>query len=347
MSIPFYFVQGVDRGILQGQTRFTPLTITYQTEMWVRLLLGCGLVLLGFSVNGAVAALTLSIIATWAYARYAVRKQASSNAMHPIYTSSEPSLPIADSSKNAVGQQLPTQTTNPTLFSADDRKQIATFAMPVLIGLLGQILINNGDVLIVKHFFDAHTAGGYAALALIGRIVFFATWSIVTALFPIVAQRHQRGEPHRHLLAAALGLVGGASGLIVLATVAFPATIVQILFDSAYLGIAPLLWLYAIATALYALANVIISYRLSINNGFGSILALVAGIAQTIGLWVAHTTLQEIVLVQVLTMGSLLLVLLIWDASLIFQQRKAIVITQPPTIDHQPSVAEPAITSQQ
>ena len=77
----------------------------------------------------------------------------------------------------------------------------------MLVAQLGQILINNSDVLIVRHFFPAEAAGYYAALALTGRIVFFATWSVVTAMFPIVAQRHRRGEAHRSLLFVSLGVV--------------------------------------------------------------------------------------------------------------------------------------------
>ena len=38
VGLPFYLMQGVDRGVLQGQTRFKLLSGSYQIEMWVRLL---------------------------------------------------------------------------------------------------------------------------------------------------------------------------------------------------------------------------------------------------------------------------------------------------------------------
>ena len=106
-------------------------------------------------------------------------------------------------------------------------------------------------------------------LALIGRIVFFATWSVVTVLFPIVAQKHKKGEPHRHLLYLSLGLVMAVSGAIFAATLVIPELIVSVLFGQAYMSVAPLLWRYALATAVYALANVVITYRLSIGNEIG------------------------------------------------------------------------------
>ena len=92
----------------------------------------------------------------------------------------------------------------------------------------------------------------------------------------------------------------------------------NILFGEAYLVIAPLLWLYAIATAFYALANVVVNYRLSLGSGAGASFALVAGVAQVLGLWFFHANLRQVVIVQIVIMAVLLVSLLIWDQT---QQR--------------------------
>ncbi|MBP7960990.1 MAG: oligosaccharide flippase family protein [Caldilineaceae bacterium] len=286
VGLPLYFAQGVDRGILQGQIRFTPLSFSYQAEMWVRLVVGISLVALGFGVNGAVAGLTLSFVGTWLVALQA--RQGLPKAMR---------------------------------LTAVQKRSILLFAWPVGMALIGQILINNSDILIVKRFFDPADAGQYAALALIGRIVFFATWSVVTALFPIVAQRHQRGEAHRHLLYLSLGLVLGVSVAIILAARFVPTLIVGLLFGDAYLEIAPLLWLYAVATAFYALSNVVITYRLSIGSSGGSYVAVVGGVAQVLGVWLFHGSLAQVVMVQLYVMGTMTLVLLLWDGWLAWRQR--------------------------
>jgi O-antigen/teichoic acid export membrane protein len=279
-GLPLYFVQGVDRGALQGQTRFGILSLSYQAEMWTRLLASLVFVALGWSVNGAVGGLTLSFVAAWlvGFVVYDWRTRT-------------PDIAI----------------------SRTEQLDVLRYGAPVSAALVGQILINNSDILIVKHFFVAEQAGLYAALALIGRIVFFATWSVVTTLFPIVAQKHQRGEPHRHLLGVGVGLVGLLSAGIIAATLALPELIVQSLFGAAYLPIAPLLWLYAVATALYALANVIITYHLSLGHSGGSVLAITAGVAQVVGLWFFHATLTQVVLFQIGLMTALLAALLLWD----------------------------------
>lgn len=282
VGLPFYFVQGIDRGLLQGQMRFGLLATSYQAEMWVRLLVGLGLVWLGWAAYGAVLALTLSIIATWAVAAYGLRQ---GRGITPA---------------NAT-------------FSASERQALLAFALPVLLIEISLILINNSDVLLVKRFFDSATAGQYAALALIGRIVFFGTWSVVITMFPLVAQKAQRGEPHRHLLWQSLGMVAGVSLVIVTATAVAPGLIIQLLFGAAYLPVAPLLWLYALATALFALANVLINYHLALGNRGGAVLALTAGLGQVVLLLLFHATLYQVVIIQVGLMGTLLLLLLLWN----------------------------------
>ncbi len=286
VGLPFYFVQGVDRGVLQGQTRFGRLAVSYQAEMWVRLVTAVAFVAIGWSVSGAVGGITLSFLATWLVARSAGK-----------------GLPIAQALDRL------------------DQKAVMLFAGPVIVAHISQILINNSDILVVKRFFEAEEAGLYAALALIGRIVFFATWSVVTVLFPIVAQKHKKGEPHRHLLYISMGLVAAVSGGILIATVLFPEFIVNILFGAAYLSVAPLLWRYALATSIYALANVVITYRLSIGDGAGSVIAVIGGAAQVVLLWLFHTTLLQVVMVQIGLMGAMLLVLLVWDLWLAWKAR--------------------------
>ena len=295
-GLPVYFVQGIDRGLLQGQTRFGMLAVTYQVEMWVRLLIGLLLVALGWSAQGAVWGLTLSLVATWWVSNWALRnlRGTATAATAPV---AQPELALS-----------PTQ-----------RQAFLTFALPVLMAETSLILINNSDVLIVKRFFDSVSAGQYAALALIGRIVFFATWSVVITMFPLVAQRQQRGEPHRQLLWTGLGMVLGVSVLIVATTALIPGPIVQILFGAEYLGIAGLLWRYAVATALFALANVLINYRLALGNRAGTIFALAAGILQVVTLLFFHTTLAQVVMIQIILMAGLLLLLFTWE---LVEQRK-------------------------
>lgn len=305
LGIPVYFVQGIDRGVLQGQISFVRLAVTYQVEMWARLAFGLLLVAMGFSVIGATAGITLSFVATWLVSRRVT------DSLGPDGT-----------------------------LSKSEQRNVMVFAWPVIVANVSQILINNSDIILVKRFFEPELAGEYAALALIGRIVFFATWSVVVTLFPIVAQRHETGEPHRMLLWTGLGLVLGVSAVIVGATIVMPTWIVTVLFGEAYLAIAPLLWLYAIATMLYALANVVINYRLSAENRLGTYIAVVAGVAQVGGVALFHASQRQVVIVQIIIMGTLLAILLIWDGILAQRERRAASATLPAMVKK--AVAKPS-----
>ncbi len=279
LFMPFFLMQGIERGLLQGRTRFGLLAATYQVEMWSRLLLSLAFVALGFGVNGAVAGITLSFVAAWFTAR---RIAADLPAAQPI----TPSL----------------------------RREVMVFAGPALVAQLGQILINNSDILVVRRFFRPEEAGLYAALALTGRVVFFATWSIATAMFPVVAQRYSRGQRHRHLLLLSLAIVLAGSLAIVTLTYLYPETLIRVLFGPAYLPIAPLLWIYALTTAAYALANVIVNYRLSIGSADGAYLSIGVGTLQVLLLWIFHDSLYQVVFIQLGLMICFFAGLLMWDS---------------------------------
>lgn len=311
IGLPVYLVQGTDRGILQGQLKFGRLSASYQAEMWVRLLASILLVWLGLGVNGAVWAVTLSFVATWLIAR-----------------------------------KIGPWAKEPGTLSESERNMVVRYAGPVVLVYLGQILINNSDILLVKRFFDSATAGHYSALALIGRIVFFATWSVVAVIFPMVAQREQRGESHRHLLWAGLGLVGLVSAGIIAASWAFPQLIIRSLFGDAYLDIAPMLWLYGLATGLYAMANVVVNYRLSAGNKAGTWFTLAAGAAQVVFIILFHETLLQVVMVQVVLMGALFATLMVWDQWLVRSGRRGIAVdgstTAPAAVPSGARLGEPA-----
>ncbi|MGI8484752.1 MAG: oligosaccharide flippase family protein, partial [Thermomicrobiales bacterium] len=276
-AIPLFFVQGVDRGILQGQTHFRRLSLSYQAEMWTRLLCGVLLVGLGFGVSGAVGAIAASFVATWIVA------------------------------KTGVGGLPPKG-----VLSASARREVLLFALPVLTTLFGEILINHSDILIAKRFFSAEDAGHYSALSLIGRVVFFASWPIAAIVFPLVTQRAHQNKSHRWLLFLSLGVVVTIGGSITLVTAIAPELVIRTLFGPAYISVAPLLWIYAAATTLYTIANAIVSYQLALGKGFGSILALLAGVFQVLLLWTFHNSLRQMVIVQFEIMVVLLAASVVW-----------------------------------
>jgi O-antigen/teichoic acid export membrane protein len=170
-----------------------------------------------------------------------------------------------------------------------------------IIFFIGQVIINNIDILMVKHFFPAREAGLYAAVALVGRLLYFATWSVTSTMFPISAGTAVERESRR-VLAVPILFVGGLSALFVLFVASFPNFVIGVLFGSGFHGVSAsvqqLLTLNAIATGIYALAVVLITYEMSrriANTGWFQLavsVMLVAGVAAF------HASLVEVIVVQ-------------------------------------------------
>ena len=51
----------------------------------------------------------------------------------------------------------------------------------------GQMVINNCGIVLVNHFFLAREAGFYAAVAMVGRVIFSFSQAVVNSTFPLVA----------------------------------------------------------------------------------------------------------------------------------------------------------------
>ena len=85
----------------------------------------------------------------------------------------------------------------------------------------------------VKHFFPPDVAGLYAAIALVGRLLYFGAWSIVSAMFPVSAGTSEERQAPA-LLALPLLMVTGMSAVFVLLLAAFPQLVFRSLVRRAF-----------------------------------------------------------------------------------------------------------------
>jgi hypothetical protein len=164
----------------------------------------------------------------------------------------------------------------------------------------------------VKHFFDATQAGVYAAVALIGRVVYMLSWSVVSSMFPFSAGVRSSEKDGQTVLTTALLLASGISGLFILAAWLMPAGLWQILLGSGFPHegghfYSSLLVLYALTTAIYALSVVLMTYEISRKIGNVSWLQLGFSAAIIIGIYIFHDTLRSVITVQLVLMLVLLL----------------------------------------
>lgn len=268
-----YVPLGVRRGKMQGCYEFGALAINVVVEVAVKLSAALFFLYFGFGVTGVIIAIVLSILAAY-----------------------------------AVGKP------GPEYRGRTARIKIAPFGegMQAILYFIGQVILSNLDVLLVKHFFPPAEAGIYAAVALVGRVVFILSWSVVSSMFPVSASStHPQGG--RSVLYTALLLVGGVTSLFITAVALAPGVVWTMLLGKAFLLISAgafssLLTEYAVMTTIYCLAVVVMMYEISRRIGIAAWVHLGASALLGAAIWFFHRSLSQVILVQMIVMVALLVV---------------------------------------
>jgi O-antigen/teichoic acid export membrane protein len=173
-------------------------------------------------------------------------------------------------------------------------KDILVYSIPATVAVLGITMLNSLDVILARNYLSPEASGDYAALATLGKIIFFATSAIPMAMFPIVSARHAVNEPHRKMLFASLGVVGLMS-LVAFGFYQFLPKLIIMLIGEKFLTIAPFLGKFALIMGMYSLVNVIVNYYLSIQKYTLSILPLLASIALVVMMRYSPGSVEQIV----------------------------------------------------
>ena len=270
----FYIPLGVRRGYIQGIHAFTSLSVNFMVEGLVRLLGAYLLIKFGLGVNGAVLSSVIAVVAAYFMA-----------SPHPRLTA----LPR---------KQVP-------IASGEGVQAIVFFA--------GQGAINNFDIVLMNHFFIAEQAGIYAAVSLVGRLINMFVWSVVNTMFPVSAAARSSDREARPVLFMSLGMVSLLLTILILGLWAIPSILWRTLFGGHFEsansgGLATLLILYAVATGIYSLSSVLISYEMSRKIANTSWLQLAFSGALVVGIWAFHNSLGQVIYERLFLMVLLFVV---------------------------------------
>ncbi len=272
LGAAFYIPLGVRRGYIQGVHAFSSLAMNFMLEGLVRLGGAYLLIRIGLGVKGAVLASVIAVIASYFLAK--PTPSARPLRSHRIFIS--------------FGEGL---------------QAIVFFS--------GQVIINNFDIVLVKHFFASEEAGIYAAVSLVGRLVNMCAWSVVNTMFPVSAATRSSDREARPVLFMSLGMVFLILSVLILGLWAIPSFLWRVLFGAHfelgnYGGLAALLILYAVTTGIYSLSSVMITYEMSRKIANTSWAQLAFSGALVLGICVFHQTLRQVIFVQLILMVILL-----------------------------------------
>jgi O-antigen/teichoic acid export membrane protein len=267
VGIGAYAPLGVKRGAMQGVCAFPRLGTNFVLEALTRFFLGAGLVVAGYGVLGAVGAISASVIVACFIPR--------------------------------IPTQLRVQagTAEPPSYAE---------AIQAIVFFIGQVIINNIDILLVKHFFPSDPAGIYAAISQIGRLLYFASWfGVVNAMFPVAAAASPE-QKKAHGIGLPLLLVLGLSLVFIAGAALFPHLVMGVIFGSRFIEIGWLLALYATATGLYSLSVVFIAYEMSRRIANTGWLQLMFSGALVLGIGLFHHSLHQVIMVRIVLMAAML-----------------------------------------
>lgn len=271
-------VSMVNRATLQGLLRFGYLSASNILEIGLKVIFAVLLVIWGFRVNGALFAFIIGGIAAYFFTFFGLR----------------PLLQVKGKKKSFNGQQM------------------IAFAIPVFFSTLSFTSLYTTDIVLARHFLEAQQAGFYAALATLGKIVYFVSFPIILVMFPMVSERHANGKHYQPLLFTSLGLVGLACLGITMVYFFLPGLMVGILFGSLYLPAASYLGLFGIFLSLYSFSFLLVNFSLSVNRTKAVVFPLLASIAQIVLISIFHTSLFQIIKVSIFVTSLLLLSLVLY-----------------------------------
>lgn len=178
-------------------------------------------------------------------------------------------------------------------------KKILTFTLPILLLNLCMIMLNNVDIILVKKYLDAVTAGYYAGVAILGKIILFGAGSITIVMFPQIAALVASGKRYMERFYFFLRIL---MIILVTAIISFsllPDMVAKVFFGEQLLASAQYLPLYAVFISTYVLVNFIMMFLMAINRTKASLMLIPAVAAQFIAINLYHESVLSVIRINI------------------------------------------------
>jgi len=239
-GVPIFFSMAMRRGVLQASHRFGQIALSQVAEPLARLAVTMVALSLGMGATSAAVGLVAAFAIGWL-------------ASSPDALNLDADDITHHETRSAVG---------------------ATVLL-----LIGQVVIANGDLWVVAALIPSD-AGSYAAVALVGRLVFIAGWSIVTVVFPSLASGSE--ESNGRLLLKAVCAAALAGGTLSVGAFVAGDRLIGAMVGDDYAAAGHLLGPYALATTLFVVANLLAVSDLAAGRRLLPALVAAGAIAQTV-----------------------------------------------------------------
>lgn len=273
--LPAYVIP-ITRGALQGFQAFVGLGLNGIFESAFRFLIGIVLLFIGLKVNGVLLAFPFSLFLAFV-------------------------LSILPLSKFLVAGSI--REDNDT---GIDFIEVYKYIFPVFITLFSFAVLTNIDVIMVKHYFDATSAGYYASAEIIGKIGLYLAGPVAIVMFPKTSFISEKNEDAKPVLIKSIIAVACICGVLAFSYLMIPDILIKIFFGSKFINSIPLLPKFGIAMFLFSLTNVFLFYQLSIRSFKFIIPLIICALLEIILITLFHNSLDEVI--SMLIISGLILV---------------------------------------
>lgn len=275
------FISIINTALIQAKLSFNFIAFTTLATTLLKLSAGIIFVMIGMKVTGAVLAILLSAVFSY-------------------FLSFIPLRFLFEKTKKLQEAEI-------------DTKVLFAYAIPSTLAYLGMNSLISTDILLVKHFSSAETAGLYSGLSLAGRVVYFLTAPIATVMFPLVVQKKANNKNYNGTFFLSILLVGSASIFITFVYYFFPEIIIKVfLRKEEYLKIAGQLGLFGAFITLYSLISLLVNFYLAIKKTFVYLPVIAAAVMQIILIFLWHNSINNIIYISFFDSLVLFIILLLY-----------------------------------
>lgn len=253
----------VNQATSQGLIKFVGHIVPTLISSALKFLLGLIFVYIGWAVQGAMLAIAIGALISFVYSYKFIKKHIPRTKLITV-----------------------------------DLKPFIKYSGPVLLQSLAFTSIFTVDVMLVKHFLDPFSAGIYAALSTLGKIIFFATSAISTTMFPVVSKRISLKQEYKKIFLLSLLATFSIAFVITCFYWLFPNIAIGILYGKDYLSAKNELVLMGIFMLFYTQSHLIVNFFLSIGKIRIVIIPLLAALIQIVIIWFNHYSINQIVKVS-------------------------------------------------
>jgi O-antigen/teichoic acid export membrane protein len=229
-SIALIWQVAIPRGILQGLQRFTALSLNLSLELIIRTTAVYALLVAGYAVSGAMAAVLLGLMFAFFLGLYTLRDHFRGS---------------------AVRVRL---------------RVMAGFSLTAAAGIIGVQILYNQDVILAEHYLSSHAGGIYGGLNKIGTILYFLTLSVSQVLFPRVVEAVAKQQHPGRILLQSAGILTALGSGALLVFLVVPGLVVGVLFGPTFRDAVPYVFAVGAIGLALSLDNLLVQFFMAVHD---------------------------------------------------------------------------------